>query len=90
MQEGNGLAKKRQRTIVTMKNSLLLDSGFPLDFWVEVIDIINYLQNRLPTKIQKREFILQKAQTSQMQDISHIRVFEIIVYIKIFKEKQYK
>lgn len=33
-----------------MKNSLLIDSGLPNRFWTEVIEIANYLQNRLPTK----------------------------------------
>ena len=32
-----------------MKNLLLIDSGLPINFLVETIDIINYLRNRLLT-----------------------------------------
>ncbi len=44
-----------------MKDSLLLNSGLPLDFWVEAMDTANYLQNRLPTKSQRGEFIPEEA-----------------------------
>ena len=37
----NGFSKKRWQIIITMKDLLLLDSGFPLDFWVKVMDTAN-------------------------------------------------
>lgn len=57
MHEENELAKRGWRTIVTMKDLLLLDSGLPLDFWAEAMDTASYLRNRLPTKNQKGELI---------------------------------
>ena len=65
MHEENGLAERGWRTTVTMKDSLLLDSGLPLDFWAEAIDTANYLRNRLPTKSQKRELIPNEAWTEK-------------------------
>lgn len=61
MHKENSLAERGWRTIVTMKDSLLLNSGLPLDFWVEAMDTANYLQNRLPTKSQRGEFIPEEA-----------------------------
>lgn len=37
MHEKNGLAKGELRTIVTMKELILIDSGLHNRFWVEVI-----------------------------------------------------
>lgn len=61
MHKENSLAERGWRRIVTMKDSLLLNSGLPLDFWVEAMDTANYLQNRLPTKSQRGEFIPEEA-----------------------------
>lgn len=41
--EENGLAEKRWKTIIIIKNLLLLDSRLLLNFLVEAIDIANYL-----------------------------------------------
>lgn len=48
--EENGLAERGWRTIVTMKDSMLIDSGLPNDFWAEAMETANYLRNRLPTR----------------------------------------
>lgn len=48
--EENGLAEQRWRTIVTMKDSMLIDSGLPNNIWAEAMETANYLRNRLPTK----------------------------------------
>lgn len=85
--EENGLAERRWRIIVAIKDSLLLNSGLSLDFWAKVMYTANYLQNKLPTKSQRRKLILEEAWTSQTQDISHIRVFRSIACIEIPKEK---
>lgn len=50
MHEENVIAERGWKTIVTMKNSLLVDSRLPLNFWAEAIETANYLRNRLPTK----------------------------------------
>lgn len=49
MHEENGLAKQGWRTIVTMKNLMLIDSGVPNAFRAEIIETANYLYNKLPT-----------------------------------------
>lgn len=44
-----------------MKSFLLINSGLPLEFWLEAIDITHYLQNQLPIKSQKKELVSEKA-----------------------------
>ncbi len=43
MHEENGMAKRGWRTVVMMKDSLLADNGFPLEFWTKVMDTTNYI-----------------------------------------------
>lgn len=76
MHEENGLAERGWRTIATMKNSLLLDSGFPNDFWAEAMDTASYLRNRLSTRLQRGEVIPEEAWTGRKQDLAHIRVLK--------------
>lgn len=52
MPEKNGIAEQRWRTIISMKDFFLINSGLPLDFWAKAMDTTNYLRNRLPTKTQ--------------------------------------
>lgn len=90
MHEENGVAERGWRTIVTMKDSFLIDSGLPLEFWVEAMDTANYLQNRLPTKSQRGELIPEEDWTGEKQDVSHVKVFGSVVSVVIPKEKRYK
>lgn len=90
MHEENGLAKRGWRTVVTMKDSLLIDSNLPSEFWAEVMDIANYLRNRLPTKSQREELIPEEAWTGKKQDVSHVRLFGSVISILIPKEKRHK
>lgn len=73
-----------------MKDSLLLDSGLPLDFWAEAMDTANYLRNRLPAKSQRGELIPEEAWSEKQQDVSHLRVFGSLASVEIPKEKRHK
>lgn len=90
MHEKNGPAERGWRTVVTMKDSLLIDSGLHLEFWAEAMDTANYLRNRLPTKSQRGELIPEEAWTEKKQDVSHIKVFGSTVSVLIPKEKRHK
>lgn len=90
MHEENGLAERGWRTVVTMKDSLLIDSGLPLEFWAEAMETANYLRNRVPTKSQRGELVPEEAWTGRKQDVSHVRVFGSTVSVLIPKEKRHK
>ena len=82
----NKIAEKRWQTIVIMKDSLLLDSRLPLDFWTDVIDTANYLQNRLPIKSQRGEPISKKVWSDKQQNVSHLKVLGNFASIEIPKK----
>lgn len=70
--EENGLAERGWRTIVTMKDSMLIDSGLPNRFWAEAIETANYLRNRLPTKTKSHgEIIPEETRTGRRQNLQH-------------------
>lgn len=90
MHKENGLAEQGWKTVVIMKDSLLIDNGLPLEFWAEAMDTANYLQNPLSIKSQRREMIPEEAWMEKKQDVSHIKVFGNIVSVLIPKEKRHK
>ena len=46
----NGVAKRKNRTLVEMARCMLCSKGFNKGFWVEAICFSNYILNRVPTK----------------------------------------
>lgn len=73
-----------------MKDSLMIDSGLPQEFWAEAMDTANYLRNRLHTKTQKGEIIPEEAWTGGKQDVQHLKFFGSVASVVIPKEKSHK
>ena len=89
--EENGLAERGWRTIVTMKDSILIDSGLPNGFWAEAMETANYLRNRLPTRSKNHgEMIPEEAWTGRRQDLHHICIFGSLAFCNIPEEKRVK
>lgn len=87
----NRLAERGWRTIVTMKDSMLIDSGLPNVFWAEAMETANYIRNRLPTKSKTHgEMIPEESWTSRRQDLRHIRIFGSLALCNIPDEKRSK
>ena len=45
----NGVAERRNRTLMEMARCLLIQSGLPPTFWAEAVNTANYIRNRSPT-----------------------------------------
>ncbi|GJT24964.1 putative ribonuclease H-like domain-containing protein [Tanacetum coccineum] len=43
----NGVAERRNRTLIEAARTMLADSKLPTTFWVEVVNIAGYVQNRV-------------------------------------------
>ena len=48
--EQNGVAERRNRTLMEMARCLLLQSNLPGSFWAEAVNTANYILNRCPTR----------------------------------------
>lgn len=73
-----------------MKNLLFLDSRLILDFWIETMNTMNCLQNKLLIKNQREKFISKVTQIRKKQDVSYLKQVESLANVKIFKKKQDK
>lgn len=55
----NGVAERKNRTLIEMSRCMLEDAGMDKTFWAEAVNTSNYLQNRLPSRsISKTPFEL--------------------------------
>ena len=53
----NGVAERKNRSIVEMSKCMLPDAGIPLNYWGEAVKTSVYLQNRLPTKATDKNLL---------------------------------
>lgn len=72
--EQNGIAERRNRTLVDMTRCLLKQSSLPLTFWAEAISTANYIRNRCPSKSLEGLTAFEKW-NGKVPDVSHFRIF---------------
>ncbi|CAL1680763.1 unnamed protein product [Lasius platythorax] len=76
----NGVAERRNRTIVEMARCILLESGLPPRFWGEAVNTANYVRNRCPSKsLDGKTFF--EALSGKIPDVSHLREFGDHVFV---------
>jgi transposase InsO family protein len=84
----NGVAERKNRSIIETVKCMLLDAGLSQQYWGEAVMTAVYLQNRLPTKATvKTPFELWHG---EKPDLSHIRIFGCKAFAYIPKEKRTK
>lgn len=49
----NGVAERKNRTLIEMARCMLIDAGLPNKFWGEAVVTANFIQNRVLTKVRK-------------------------------------
>ena len=87
--EQNGVAERKNRTIVEVARAMLCDQGLPKFLWGESSNTALYVQNRclhstLDSKTPEEVF------SGKKPDVSHFRVFGCPVYFHVPKEKRSK
>lgn len=91
MHKKNGLVKQGWKTIMTIKDLMLIDSGLLNNFWAEAMEKTGYFCNRLPTKSKNYgEVVPKKSWTGRQQSLGHVRIFRSLVLANIPKEKRTK
>ena len=90
MHKENNIVERCWRTLATIKDSLLIDSGLPVNFWAEAMDTANYLRNRLTKRREGPTFIPEEAWTNTRQNLGHVRIFGSRVSTFIPSEKRTK
>uniref|UniRef100_A0A803LV14 Integrase catalytic domain-containing protein n=1 Tax=Chenopodium quinoa TaxID=63459 RepID=A0A803LV14_CHEQI len=89
----NGVAERKNRTLLEITRAIMIESGVPVFLWPEAIATSTYLTNRLPTKTLDYETPLDTLSSHTTIPSSHSlppRVFGCVVYVhlpKIYRNK---
>ena len=84
----NGVAERKNRSLVEMTRCMLVDSSLDKKYWGEAIHTANHLQNRLPTK--GSDVIPYTRWHNKIPDYSYLRTFGTTAYSHCPKELRKK
>ena len=91
--EHNGVAERKNRTILEMTRAIMIESKVPKYFWPEAIATSVFLMNRLPTKILNKktplDILSTKTKVPQHLNLSP-KVFGCTFYVHIPKHERTK
>src|ERR1044071_860365 len=77
--EQNGVAERKNRTVVEMARSMLKAKGMPNEFWCEAVATAVYVLNISPTRAVEGKTPYE-AWKGNKPSIDHLRVFGCIAY----------
>ncbi|CAL2259464.1 unnamed protein product [Prunus armeniaca] len=78
----NGVAKRKNRTVVEMAKSMLHEKGLPYKFWAEAVNTAVYILNRCPSKSLKKVTPFE-AYTGRKPGIAHLKIFGSLCYVHV-------
>ncbi|UYV60584.1 hypothetical protein LAZ67_1001594 [Cordylochernes scorpioides] len=82
----NGVAERKNRSLMEMTRCMLFDSGLPQSLWAEAVTTANYLHNRIPSKAtDKTPFELW---TNRKPSLKHLKRFGCKAFAYIPKIKR--
>ncbi|KAJ4709756.1 Retrovirus-related Pol polyprotein from transposon TNT 1-94 [Melia azedarach] len=85
----NGVAERKNRTILNIARSMLKSKRLPKKFWAEAVSTTVYLSNRSSTRSVWGK-TPQKAWCRRKPGISHLRVFGSVAHVHIPDERRTK
>ncbi|KAJ4719135.1 Retrovirus-related Pol polyprotein from transposon TNT 1-94 [Melia azedarach] len=85
----NGVAERKNRTILNIARSMLKSKRLPKEFWAEAVSTAVYLSNRSPTRSVWGK-TPQEAWCGRKPGISHLRVFGSIAHVHVPDERRTK
>ncbi|KAK8918644.1 hypothetical protein KSP39_PZI022152 [Platanthera zijinensis] len=85
----NGVAERKNLTIMNMTRSMVKEKGLPKMFWAEAVQCAVYLLNRCPTKSVKFKTPFE-AWSGWKPSVNHLRVFWCVAYAHIPDQKRKK
>ena len=85
----NGIAERKNRTIMNSTRSMLVDRKVPKEFWPEAVNWTVYLLNRSPTVVV-HDKTPEEVWKNQVPSIEHLKVFGWVGYVHIADQKRKK
>lgn len=87
--EQNGVAERKNRTIVEVARAMMYDQDMLKFLWAEACNIIVYVQNKTPHRALGK-VTPEKVFTGKTPEVSHFRIFWSIAYCCIPEEMRKK
>ena len=85
----NGVAERKNRTILDMVWPMLKCKNMPKEFWVEAVQCAVYVQNRCPhAKLEDQT--PQEAWSGYKPTVSHLKVFGSVAYAHVPDQRRTK
>jgi hypothetical protein len=85
----NGVAERKNITIMEAMKTMIHDQDLPMCLWEEVAMVVVYVQNRLSHSALGLK-TLEEMFTRKKPEVSHLKIFGCPVFIHILKEKRNK
>ena len=85
----NGVAEKKNKTIVEMERSMMKAKGLSTEYWRKAVAIVVYLINKCPTKVVYDKILLE-SWSQHRWIVEHLRVFICVAYELVPKEQRQK
>ncbi|MCI01736.1 retrovirus-related pol polyprotein from transposon tnt 1-94, partial [Trifolium medium] len=85
----NGVAERKNQTIMNMVRSMLVKRGIPKTFWAKVVNWSIHILNRSPT-LAVKNITPQEAWSKVRPSVDHFRIFGCISYAHVPNEKRTK
>jgi hypothetical protein len=85
----NGVAERKNRTIMEAVNTMIHDQDLPMCLWAETTMTAVYVQNRLSHSAHGFK-TPEEMFTGKKAEVSHLKIFGCPVFIHIPKEKRNK
>ena len=85
----NGVAERKNRTIMEMTRALVKERRIPKEYWGEAVACAVYLLNRCPISATEA-MTPQEAWSGQRPRISHLRIFGCVAYAQVPEARRKK
>ncbi|KAK8934943.1 hypothetical protein KSP39_PZI014634 [Platanthera zijinensis] len=85
----NGVAERKNLTIMNMASSMVKGKGLPKKYWAEAVQVAVYVLNRCPTKSVKFKTPFE-AWCGRKPSVKHLRVFGCVAYAHIPDQRRRK
>jgi hypothetical protein len=85
----NGVAERKNRSIVEATKAMIHDQNLPMIMWAEASMTVVYVQNRSPHKILKN-MTPEEAFTGVKHEVGHFKISGCPIYFHVPEEKRTK
>ncbi|GAU28641.1 hypothetical protein TSUD_159220 [Trifolium subterraneum] len=74
----NGMAERKNRTLLDMARSMIMQKSLPYKFWGEAVTTVAYILNKYPSK--KLKVVPDEAWCGRKPSVQHLKVFGSLCY----------